>query len=465
MVAFRCAFGLYGVTLFACAFWAIFTRDLGLLGLLVFLILGAVGAFSFGGAVIGRRATFPLVMLSAILLPFYGVEFLRGMGSDLLERWEYDRRSKLEVILHFRKQGTDAVAAIYPELFLRDPLVVSAEPVIPLGGIPHIKTVNCNEVMGWQSYQSDRYGFPNPDHSWNFETHVVLVGDSFTQGDCVPEDLSFAGLLRRDYPGVVNLGRGGNGPLLELASIVEYLQVLHPKVVFWFYYDGNDVYRRTRRDRLPDDLAREKHNPILRNYLENESYQQGLLERQDAIAEALIRYFDQEMHRQISRRMTSVPPFGVPPLGELSEFLMLQTTIRKIRETLSYFGVLPPSSEFLPLIPLESREVILQDASESLLTLRKILRLAKEKTEDAGARFVFVYLPSAENFVFQSQHPLKDSILRILSDLDIELIDAETAMAPYDAQSLYAGRSGGHFNLSGHKFINDLLLINIKKEL
>ena len=42
---------------------------------------------------------------------------------------------------------------------------------------------------------------------------VVLIGDSFTNGYCVPDDSSLAGALRRRWPRTLNLGTGGSGPL------------------------------------------------------------------------------------------------------------------------------------------------------------------------------------------------------------------------------------------------------------
>ena len=41
--------------------------------------------------------------------------------------------------------------------------------IFPLSGISNTKTIYCNENGYYSIYQSDRYGFNNPDYEWNNE--------------------------------------------------------------------------------------------------------------------------------------------------------------------------------------------------------------------------------------------------------------------------------------------------------
>ena len=62
-----------------------------------------------------------------------------------------------------------------------------------LSGISNSKTIYCNENGYFSIYQSDRFGFNNPDDEWDSnEIEFLLLGDSFTHGACVnrPDDLS-----------------------------------------------------------------------------------------------------------------------------------------------------------------------------------------------------------------------------------------------------------------------------------
>ena len=89
---------------------------------------------------------------------------------------------------------------------------------------------------------------------------VPFSWDSFTHGACVNRPDDIASVLRKlTNKTVLNLGYGGNGPLLQYAGLREYLNK-NVKNVLWFYYEGNDL----------DDLKNVGlKSKILRSYLEN----------------------------------------------------------------------------------------------------------------------------------------------------------------------------------------------------
>ena len=90
-------------------------------------------------------------------------------------------------------------------------------------------------------YDSDRYGFNNPNDQWDVkEINYLLLGDSFTQGYCVKEPNDIASNLRKLANGsVLNLGQGGTGPLIQYAILREYLSKKVQNIV-WLYFEGND---------------------------------------------------------------------------------------------------------------------------------------------------------------------------------------------------------------------------------
>ena len=90
--------------------------------------------------------------------------------------------------------------------------------------------------MGYYSfYKSDRFGFNNPDYEWDKKSlKYILIGDSFTHGACVNRPNDIASVLRNlSGESVLNLGYSGNGPLLEFATLREYLK---PNIenIIWF---------------------------------------------------------------------------------------------------------------------------------------------------------------------------------------------------------------------------------------
>jgi hypothetical protein len=56
------------------------------------------------------------------------------------------------------------------------------------------------------------------------EIEYLLVGDSFTHGACVNRPNDISSVLRNlSNKSVLNLGMSGNGPLIEYATLREYL--------------------------------------------------------------------------------------------------------------------------------------------------------------------------------------------------------------------------------------------------
>ena len=62
----------------------------------------------------------------------------------------------------------------------------------------------------------------------------MLVGDSFTQGACVNRPNDIGSVLRTlSNKSVLNLGFDDHGPLLEYATLREYLKP-NVKKILWF---------------------------------------------------------------------------------------------------------------------------------------------------------------------------------------------------------------------------------------
>ncbi len=162
---------------------------------------------------------------------------------------EFDTRSRLDVIRELRGQGIPAVPSIPPSALLKgqasgrfeSEIRIDGEESLPLGGISNSVTVLCNETGRYSIYDSDERGFHNPRGIWGSRSMAIAaVGDSFTEGSCVPSDRNFVALIRNRYSDTLNLGMSGEGPLFMLAATTEYLPFVKPKAVLWFFYEEND---------------------------------------------------------------------------------------------------------------------------------------------------------------------------------------------------------------------------------
>jgi hypothetical protein len=91
------------------------------------------------------------------------------------------------------------------------------------------------------SFTYDSAGHRNPTDLARAD--VVLIGDSYVEGCYVSDDQTAARRLeaRLGRP-VANLGVAGYGTLQELRVLRRETERLAPKVVVWFFFEGNDLY-------------------------------------------------------------------------------------------------------------------------------------------------------------------------------------------------------------------------------
>jgi len=131
-----------------------------------------------------------------------------------------------------------------------------------------------------------RYGFRNPDEVWDRPGTLgaVIIGDSFAEGACVLEDKHVAGQIRKEFPGMVTLGRGSGGPLFELAILREYTSARQVGVIFWMFYEEWDL----------QDIQGEFRHPTLLKYRDT-AFTQDLARRTRGIDLALRNFIDEKL--------------------------------------------------------------------------------------------------------------------------------------------------------------------------
>jgi len=356
---------------------------------------------------------------------------------------EIDTRGGFEVLADLRKQGVDAVPIITPSnhLFVEQPdgsiksvINIRGSEVVPFGGISNKVTVLCNENGYYVTYESDEHGFNNPRGAWkSSRLDIAALGDSFPQGYCVPPDKNFVALIRQHYPAILNLGIAGDGPLLMLATLKEYLPLYRPKVVLWFYFEGNDL----------TDLQIEKRNAILMRYLKDD-FNQGLLTRQNDIDQALTHDIERqealEKANQARREENRIS-------GTLREFIKLTN----LREQLSLvYGT--DAKELEKLSDLEGPNMDL---------FHEILSQAKSRVSAWGGTLYFVYLPGFARYdnYYDMASEQRSRVINLLRILDIPLIDIDPAFgAQKDPLSLFPFREPGHYNEKGHQLVAEEVL-------
>jgi len=304
----------------------------------------------------------------------------------------------LEVVAEsLRRSGQPAMFRVMPFEYRR-----RLQGMLPLGGVSHTLQVLCNATGQALVVPTDQHGFLNPDSAWN-QPQLALLGDSFAAGFCVPAESSFAGLLRVNRS-VINLGMAGNGPLMELATLREYLPALRPPLVVWAYYAANDF----------GDLESESSDPRLAGYL-NHGYLQGLVNLQPLIDSTLISYEKQ-------RRATA------PKRSEtLAELLRGALSLKHLRE-----AIVPPRS---------------RDSCCALDLLSRVLLEARMVVQSWDGKLLFVYLPSRHALaeVPNKREAAHDSVLALARSAGLAILDLTSVLTPSDYPFM-----GAHFTTEGN---------------
>jgi hypothetical protein len=349
----------------------------------------------------------------------------------------YDSRSMFEVVEDLKKRGVDAYPAVLPNALytLRGRgLLINGIEILPLGGVADCETVYCNESGQFVTYHSDEYGFNNPKGIWTLGClDVAVLGDSYAQGACVAQDRNIVALLRQRYPATLNLGMGGNGPLLELAGLKEFLPNLKPRIVLWLFYENDRA-----------NLEKEVTSSLLRHYLEP-SFQQGLVAKRDIV--------DQKLKETVIERARVAKRWPLwmssIDLGRNKFPLWMQDVIMG--------GDATWAARVLRLARLHSyigysanRTVKRSQAPDIDRLLRRILEEARNTVASWGGRLYFVFIPSYRLLKHPGAPPLRNAVLELAQSLGIATIDLYSVFQVQPAPLTLFPYPYAHYNEKGY---------------
>ena len=382
-------------------------------------LLGPAGRAAFATS---SCAALAAVLIADVYLAMTDQEPARPAPTD-------DGRGVRDVVRDLRGEGRQAYPVLSgrtllsagPGGMLHSRVAIDGREILPLGGIADALTVYCNEGGTYLIYASDEHGFHNPPGLWaRPRLDVAAVGDSFAHGACVPSDRNMVAEVRGRFPATLNLGMAGNGPLSELAAIKEYLPQRRPRVVLWFYYEGNDVSK---------DLFIEREAALLVAYLD-QGFAQGLEQRQPAIDAALIAEVE---------KAYDAPPVeaAAAPAQEVKwrDVLLL----RHLRNAL---GMAVGNAD----IPL----------------FRRVMAEADRTVSGWGGRLYFVYLPGQARYLGPrgriAESGLRTRVLATVRDLGIPVIDIHATFSDSPApRQLFQG----HFTPEGYHLAAEAILARL----
>jgi lysophospholipase L1-like esterase len=336
---------------------------------------------------------------------------------------KYESRDRYQFFNDAKKKDYEIKLTIDPHHYI----LRNDNNIFPLSGISNKKTVHCNESDYYSIYDSDIHGFNNPSKIWKKKKiDFLLVGDSFLHGACVNRPKDIASLLRKKYNySSLNLGYSGNGPLTELATLTEYLPYIKVKNIIWVYFEGNDL----------SDLIYELKSPILKNYLGNTNFKQGLFHNQNKVDEINENFFKKSL--------------SIEKKNKIIKFIKLHN-LRSLAQPIKFFKgkvvtIQPkPPTEFLQI--LKQAQDISNENKTNLyfLFIPDYFRYSKLKTNDDDYK--------------------KKEIIEILNKLNIRFLDFHEDIMSKEKDPLiyYPLRKNNHFNEDGYALIAKYIFDKIK---
>ena len=346
---------------------------------------------------------------------------------------DYDTRTKLEIYDDLKKINDQVVLFVGPTPLHK----YKDESLYSLSGISKSETIYCKENGYYSFYQSDRYGFNNPDEEWDKkEIEYLLVGDSHTHGACVNRPHDITSVLRTlSNKSALNLGMGGNGPILHYATLREYLNS-NVKKVLWIYFE-NDL----------EDLIKEMtpDYKLINNYINDPNFTQNLKFKQHLIDDLAIKL-----------------------LGAVREKKIRSLTIDKKTETRKIIKYIKMDNVRHLLFPEPKKAIPVTE-------FEKILTLAKDLVNKNNSELFFAYLPTYYRYKYtdganknwntnydsvQNYNLVKD----IVNKLEIPFIDIHKEVFEKEPNplKLYSFEIENHYTIEGYKKVAETIYKHTK---
>jgi hypothetical protein len=406
-------------------------------------VAAALGALLIVSILAFRTATqlFACFALMTLAVPLYLFEIYLMLTTS---------KSPIVQVATLRGQGLAAYPAVFPSGFLylwqrarepsRSPIIIEGRELLPLAGIPDVLTIYCpTQNLSWVTFHSDAFGFRNPDIAApRAALQFALLGDSFVEGFCVPDALTYATQLSLLGP-TASYGMNATSALAQLAIYREYVKALRPRHIIWFFYEGND---------LQEYLA-ERTWPLLRAYLDPKHFQ-DLVGMNGPISEALKLFIDQQLASEDVATVVHDPRPHSRFLYDMLDLLLL----RRARAVLRFLWERPVAFTLPALTETEWGEI------------SKIWREVIETQRGQGGQITFVYVPAPFHFLAKDAaafQALERKVLALWSSLGVDNVALTKTLEATRNPLAYYEQGGIHFNEQGYRLTAEAIIEYLRR--
>lgn len=382
-----------------------------------------------GNQKLNSPALYVFILLLSILISIWCFEiYLILKDPKPLEDW--DSRTAIEVAEDANNSQEKIKFLIPPFYFIhsyKNSVKRDLEGIFPVGGMENFSTIMCNETGKFNKFFSDNYGLNNSNQAYLKENKTILLGDSFAFGACVNENETLAYFLK-DL-NILNLSYSGNGPLLELKTLVDTQESISGSLenFIYLYFEGNDF------ENLKDELQ-SKH---LRSYLKCESV---LNCEVSGKAIPNINYLKKRVYESISNKFyenENSSKLNNLSFEKIKSFLLA----RNLRERLN----------------LRFRPHHLKSFEWNWAEYEIIISLLSDYADDNEANKIFVYIPDKLRLSSKFNYHKQD-VINLAKHYDFRVVDLEPYI--YKDKYIFNEYGFGHLSPKGYAFLSSL----IKKE-
>lgn len=354
----------------------------------------------------------------------------------------YDTREPELVFLEKRKNIKDLSSVFYYSPLFEHSVTFSEarkkNELIPFRGPVNKKSLSCSEDLNYRIVENDKYGFKNPNSTYDKKIETILLGDSYAEGFCYLAKDDIAGNLIKKNINTLNLGVASTGPLVSLAIFREFASIYKPKNIIYLYFEGNDL----------DGLEWEKRD------------------------KNLIKYLKKGHNINYIKRLKEINSFLDSAEKESIQYARVKTDndlFKKKNKFNLYF------EHFQDLVELNKTKNILRNIFLSKSTnydlelLYKIVKEMDNETKSWNGEFTFVYIPTWERYFHKHTNlnaviTLKDEIIFKLQSVNVDVIDlSEFFENSNNLKENYPLGYIGHFSKIGYKNIANVIEKKLKK--
>ena len=306
--------------------------------------------------------------------------------------------------------------------------------IIPFRGPINSKSVSCTEDFKHRIITNDKYGFRNFNSIYENPIQNVILGDSYAEGFCVGQNEDISGNLNLKGYSTANFAVGTTSPLVSLAVLREFGEILSPKNFIYFYFEGNDL----------QGLEWEKKQKDLIKYLDKD-YKTNYLQK----------------YKQIKIFLNNISKESISHAEKVVEGK--KNNKKKVDN-----NFIETTKDILEINNIRNiiKNSILKSYKKDydMNLFYKIISQMDSDAKSLKSRYIFVYVPTWSRYFTKFTKKdktifLKDEILTKLKDMNIETLDLTEVFSNKDEIKEYFPLGYlGHFNAKGYQIISEALI-------